>query len=189
MKIRCPHCHNAIEMLQDSEFKDMSCESCGSHFNLVEDPDVKTLVSKIQTIDHFTLLGEVGTGAYGTVYKATDTKLDRTVAVKIPRKQNMTAEDQEQFLREARAAAQLAHPNIVTVHEVGRDKDHLYIVSDFIEGNDLADELLLTRYTPRKTAILCIKIAEALEHAHQQGVVHRDLKPSNVMLNSQMSRS
>jgi hypothetical protein len=63
MKIRCPHCHNAIEMLQDSEFKDMSCESCGSHFNLVEDPDAKTLVSKIQTIDHFTLLGEVGTGA------------------------------------------------------------------------------------------------------------------------------
>ncbi|MBT7254981.1 MAG: protein kinase, partial [Planctomycetaceae bacterium] len=185
MKIRCPHCHNAIEMLHDSEFKDMSCESCGSNFNLVEDPDAKTIVSQLQTIDHFTLLNEVGTGAYGTVYKATDTKLDRTVAVKIPRKHNMTAEDQEQFLREARAAAQLAHPNIVSVHEVGRDKDNLYIVSDFIEGNNLADELTLTRYTPRKAVILCVKIAEALDHAHQQGVVHRDLKPSNIMLDPQ----
>ncbi|MBT3890137.1 MAG: protein kinase, partial [Planctomycetaceae bacterium] len=172
-------------MLHDSEFKDMSCESCGSNFNLVEDPDAKTIVSQLQTIDHFTLLNEVGTGAYGTVYKATDTKLDRTVAVKIPRKHNMTAEDQEQFLREARAAAQLAHPNIVSVHEVGRDKDNLYIVSDFIEGNNLADELTLTRYTPRKAVILCVKIAEALDHAHQQGVVHRDLKPSNIMLDPQ----
>ena len=109
MKIRCPHCHNAIEMLEDSEFSDMSCESCGSHFDLVEDPNAKTIVSEIQAIDRSLHVVRRSWHRGGwTVYRSTDTKLDRTVAVKIPRKQNVTADDQEQFLREARAAAQLA---------------------------------------------------------------------------------
>jgi WD40 repeat protein/serine/threonine protein kinase len=135
-------------------------------------------------VDQFRLEQEVGTGAFGTVYKARDTELDRAVAIKIPRRQNMAEEEQDQFLREARAAAQLSHPNIVSVHTVGRDGDTLYIVSDFVDGVDLADKITVTRFTPRQSVFLCVKVAAAIEHAHQHGVIHRDLKPSNIMLNS-----
>ena len=183
MKIRCPHCANAVEVIEQTSFEDIPCEACGSSFSLVDQQaGVETLPPEDQTIDHFRLIHAVGTGAYGTVYKAKDTELDRTVAVKIPRRQNMGEEEQQQFLREARAAAQLTHRNIVGVHEVGRDDETLYIVSDFVEGIDLAEKLTVDRYTPRQAVQLCVKIANALEHAHQSGVIHRDLKPSNIML-------
>lgn len=87
---------------------------------------------------HFNLVEEVGVGAFGSVWRAHDTKLDRTVAVKIPRSGQVNATDAEDFLREARSAAQLKHPNIVSVHEVGRDNGQTYIVSDFIEGLPLS---------------------------------------------------
>jgi tetratricopeptide (TPR) repeat protein len=94
----------------------------------------------------------------------------------------MTAEEQEKFFREARAAAQLRHPSIVSVHEVGRDGDSVYIVSDFVRGVTLGDWLSGQKLTSREAAELCAKIADALHHAHEQGVVHRDLKPANVMI-------
>ena len=94
----------------------------------------------------------------------------------------MTAEEQEKFFREARAAAQLRHPNIVSVHEVGRDGDSVYIVSDFVRGVTLGDWLTGQQLTSREAAELCAKIADALHHAHEQGVVHRDLKPANIMI-------
>ena len=78
-------------------------------------------------------------GEFGTVWKARDTILDRTVALKIPRRENVDAESVEKFMCEARAAAQLQHPNIVSTHEVGRHEDTLYIVSDYIRGISLAD--------------------------------------------------
>ena len=184
MQIRCPHCQNGVEVVDEIEFNDMSCESCGSHFSLVSHPDAETLAPKEQMVDQFRLEQEVGTGAFGTVYKARDTELDRAVALKIPRRLNMAEEEQDQFLREARAAAQLSHPNIVSVHTVGRDGDTLYIVSDFVDGVDLADKITVTRFTPRQSVLLCVKVAAAIEHAHQHGVIHRDLKPSNIMLNS-----
>ena len=184
MLIRCPHCQNGVEVVDEVEFNDMSCESCGSHFSLVSHPDAETLVPKDQMVDQFRLEQEVGTGAFGTVYKARDTELDRAVALKIPRRLNMGEEEQDQFLREARAAAQLSHPNIVSVHTVGRDGDTLYIVSDFVDGVDLADKITVTRFTPRLSVLLCVKVSAAIEHAHQHGVIHRDLKPSNIMLNS-----
>ena len=92
-------------------------------------------------------------------------------------------EVEQVFFREARAAAQLKHPDIVSVHEVGRDEDTVYIVSDFVEGATLsrmADRPAADR--PREAAELCAKIADALHHAHEAGVVHRDLKPSNIMM-------
>jgi serine/threonine protein kinase len=127
---------------------------------------------------------KLGTGAFGTVWKALDTELDRTVAVKIPRKDMLDAQESEQFFREARAAAQLKHSNIVSVHEVGRESDTIYIVSDFVEGLSLADWLTAQQLTFQESSELCVKIAEALEHAHQAGVVHRDLKPSNIMIDA-----
>ena len=133
-------------------------------------------------IGHFMLVEAVGTGQFGSVWKARDSKLDRTVAVKIPRVGQFGHAGNEQFLREARAAAQIRHPNIVSVHEVGREGDTVYIVSDFIEGANLKDWLTGQRLTSREAAQLCLKLSLALHEAHETGVIHRDLKPGNILL-------
>lgn len=183
MQIRCPHCHQPIEVINDDPSGEMSCESCGSAFNLAADSEtVGDDGSHAKSVAHFTLVDRLGQGAFGSVWKALDTELDRTVAIKIPRKEKLSSTEAEQFLREARSAAQLRHPNIVPVHEVGREDGTLYIVSDFIEGLSLADWLTGQQLTTREAAELCVVIAEALNHAHKAGVVHRDLKPSNIML-------
>jgi serine/threonine protein kinase len=162
----------------------VTCPSCGSHFSLVDDSPRTYQASSQQTIGHFQLLDKVGVGAYGSVWSARDTELDRTVAVKIPRKGQLSQEDSELFIREARAAAQLKHPHIVNVLEVGRHEDRIYIVTDFVQGLDLADWLTDQQATPREAVELCATMADALQHAHDHGVIHRDLKPSNIMLDT-----
>ena len=186
MQIRCPHCYQPIELVNHDPSGDMICESCGSGFNLAGDIETaRDDGSHAKSIGHFTLVDRLGQGAFGSVWKAYDTKLDRTVAVKIPRKDQLSRDEAGLFLREARAAAQLRHPHIVPVHEVGREDGTLYIVSDFIQGLSLADLLTGQQFTAREAAELCVTIAEALHHAHEAGVVHRDLKPANVMLDDQ----
>jgi len=106
------------------------------------------------------------------------------VAIKIPRQRHLEPAEVEKFLREARATAQLRHPNIVSVFEVGRADDLIYIVCDFVEGVSLAEWLTGKRVSPREAARLCRKIASALEHAHEQGVIHRDIKPGNILLDA-----
>src|SRR5687767_15438384 len=180
MHVRCPHCHNPIEFVGHEELSDVSCPSCGSKFNLV--PETEQYTPTTRSIGHFQLLQPLGTGAFGTVWKAKDTELDRLVAIKIPRSGQIEPGEVEMFMREARAAAQLKHPQIVAVHEVGRENGTLYIVSDFIQGMTLADRLTAGPFTPREAAELCAQIADALHHAHEAGVIHRDLKPQNIML-------
>ena len=99
-----------------------------------------------------------------------------------PPKGQLDPGEVEQFIREARAAAQLKHPNIVAVHEVGREDGQVYIVSDYVEGLTLADWLVGQQLTSRTAAELCVTLAEALQHAHEAGVIHRDLKPTNIIL-------
>ena len=137
-----------------------------------------------KSIGHFELVEQIGVGTFGFVWKARDKELDRTVAIKIPRKGQLDPGETEQFLREARAAAQLRHPNIVSVHEVGREQDTVFIVSDFVEGVTLADRLTAQKFSCREAAELCAKIADALHHAHESGVIHRDLKPGNIILDA-----
>lgn len=183
MHVRCPHCQNGIELLQESDLSDVACPSCGSHFSLVQDV-ASTFTHKFEakSLAHFDLTQRLGAGAFGEVWKATDSKLDRTVAVKIPRQMDLGREDSEKFFREARAAAQLQHPSIVSVHEVGRHDGQIFIVSEFIDGVTLADRLSAGPLSARETAELGVTISGALQHAHDQGIIHRDLKPSNILL-------
>jgi len=185
MHVRCPHCQNPIEVVEDTPLTDMSCPACGSNFSLVDEETETYRGEGLQTLGHFELSSRLGAGHFGTVWMARDTELERTVAVKVPRKEQLDATGVEQFLREARAAAQLNHPNIVSVHEVSRDGDTLYIVSDFVRGVTLTDWLTGHRPNLREAAELCVKIADGLHHAHEAGVVHRDLKPSNIMLDAE----
>ena len=88
----------------------------------------------------------------------------------------------ESFYAEARSAARLNHPNIVAVHEVGKANDQLFIVIDYVRGVTLADWLTGKRPTPKEAAALLARLADAVQHAHEHGVIHRDLKPSNIMM-------
>jgi serine/threonine protein kinase len=182
LRIRCPHCSNPVELLADTPYEVIDCATCGSSFSLIDRSEATRGALSLKRIDRFELVARLGVGGFGTVWKARDTELDRIVAVKIPRQGQLTKHEIEQFYREARAAAQLRHPSIVPVHEVGREEDTIFIVSDLIRGVSLANWLTAHRPNARETAELLVTVAEALDHAHKNGVVHRDLKPSNIML-------
>ncbi len=183
--IRCPLCHSTIEMIVDASLVDISCPNCGGSFGLVNDVEDTRDAASLTRIAHFELVERLGMGEFGTVWKARDTILDRTVALKIPRQQQLDSVSIEKFMREARAAAQLRHPNIVTTHEVGRHADTLYIVSDYIRGATLGDMIADHRLGVRESVAIALKVADALEHSHRCGVVHRDLKPSNILVDDQ----
>ena len=184
LRVRCPHCHNPVEVLDDSSLREIPCSNCGSSFSLLTDETVSYQSEQTKRLGHFELVEQLGVGAFGSVWKAKDNQLDRTVAIKIPRKEQLSEWDAEQFFREARAAAQLNHPNIVSVHEVGRDEDTLFIVSDYVQGLTLSDWLTGHQPPIREAVELVITVADALHAAHEKGVVHRDLKPSNIMLDA-----
>src|SRR5262249_46302711 len=159
------------------------CPSCGSSFRLETDSTTSDQPRPGQKLGKFELLDTVGQGAFGTVYKARDPELDRTVAVKVPRAGNLAGpQELDRFLREARSAAQLRHPSIVAVHEVGERDGLPYLVSDFVEGVTLADLLSARRPSFREAAGLVADVAWALHFAHEHGIVHRDVKPSNIMI-------
>ena len=134
-------------------------------------------------LGRFTLLERVGAGACGAVWRAYDTALGRTVALKLPHPAVVATPDAlERFRREARVAARLRHPGVVTVHEVA-DVDGLpVLVEEFVAGESLRDFLARARPAPREAAALTADLAEALDYAHRHGAVHRDVKPGNVVV-------
>ncbi len=191
--IRCPHCHQPVEILDRTAVGDLTCPSCGSGFKLVDEAvthlptDGERVAPQApRRIAHFELLELVGQGAFGSVWKSRDTKLNRIVAIKIPRRGQLLPDDVDRFLREAQAPAELHHPHIVSVFEVSQEGELAYIVSEFIEGQTLDKwlEAQGRRLTDRESVQLCVTIAQALHYAHEHGVIHRDLKPSNIMLDS-----
>lgn len=141
-----------------------------------------------KTVGRFEILQVLGEGAFGTVYRARDPRLEREVALKVPRAGVLeNPADAERFLREARAAATIHHPNICPVYEVGEEQGNYYLVMGLISGKSLA-EYLDSRKEPlpqKQAALIARKLALALEVAHAKGIVHRDLKPSNVMLDKE----
>src|ERR1700691_3818779 len=125
----------------------------------------------------------IGAGGMGEVYRAKDTRLDRTVAVKIlPSHLSDNPEAKQRFDREARAISSLNHPNICTLHDVGHQDGIDFLVMEFLDGETLADRLRKGPLPTEQVLKIGIEICEGLERAHKSGVVHRDLKPGNVML-------
>jgi tRNA A-37 threonylcarbamoyl transferase component Bud32 len=182
LHIRCPHCASPVELVADTPEEDVTCRACGSTFCLVDRDVNAPTATSLRTIGRFELLARLGVGGFGTVWKARDPELDRIVALKIPRRGQLRAEEVDFFFREARAAAQLRHPHIVAVYEIGREDDTVFIVSDFVRGATLSDWMKTEKPSVREVAEMCAVVAEALDHAHERGVVHRDLKPSNIMV-------
>ncbi len=140
------------------------------------------------TIGRYQLVDVAGRGAMGVVYRAKDPLLGRTVALKVitPSVSSDSAafeEFRKRFLREARAVAQLSHPNIVTVYDLGVDDDGtLYMAQEFIEGESLAARLRRGATTLDETISIVAQVAEGLAYAHERGVVHRDVKPDNILV-------
>ncbi|HEY7311744.1 MAG TPA: protein kinase [Gemmataceae bacterium] len=185
MHLICPHCRNPIDRT-DAPAGEIVCPACGSSFRLERGTTIlQGETPTRQRLGRFELLDAVGVGAFGTVYKARDPELDRVVAIKVPRAGNLPgSDDLDRFLREARSVAQLRHPAIVPVYEVGQQDGLPFLVSDFVHGHTLADLLTARRPTPAESAVLLAAVADALQYAHERGVVHRDVKPSNILLDA-----
>lgn len=136
-----------------------------------------------RSFGRYELICKIGAGSFGTVFKARDSVLDRIVAIKIPRDCNaLDKSDTERFLREARSVAQLRHPVIVSVHEIGRSENAPFLVTEFVRGRTLAEILESRRLPVPDVAELVATLADALHYAHEMGVVHRDVKPANIMI-------
>ncbi len=142
-------------------------------------------IPRLKRIGRFEIVREVGRGGFGVVFAAVDPRVGRRVAVKIPRPEVLASRStRSRFLREAKAAGGLAHPNLIPIHEVGEDGPICYIASAFCNGPNLSQWLAgRSRPVPeREAAAMICWLARGVAHAHQRGVLHRDIKPSNVLL-------
>ena len=160
----CSTCEKPVPQVLNGE---LNCSHCGAPI----------------AIGRYKLMKRIGEGAFGFVYRSFDPRLKREVAIKVPRsRQFLTPEETERFLRESRNAAHLNHPGIVKVYDTGFQNGVPFLVSELVEG------IPLSKWSDEKevpfdvSAKLVKRIAEAIHHAHQAGVIHRDLKPANIMI-------
>jgi serine/threonine protein kinase len=140
-----------------------------------------------ETISHYRIVEKIGAGGMGVVYKALDTKLERTVALKfLPTEIAVIPREKESLLREARAASALDHPNIGVIHGLEESDEHqLFIVMGYYEGETLAQKLSRGLIPVRESLNLAIQIARGLSAAHARNIVHRDVKPSNIIITNE----
>src|SRR5947209_4980600 len=135
------------------------------------------------TLSHYRIVSKIGVGGMGEVYLAQDTKLDRRVALKIlPADVASNRDRMERFVREAKSAAALSHPNIAQIFEIGEHEGTHFIAMEFVEGVTLREKIHRERPELRKLLRCLQHVAEGLAKAHAAGIVHRDLKPDNIMV-------
>ena len=149
---------------------------------------VKLKMTAVEQIGRYQILGELGRGAMGLVYKAQDPTLGRTIAIKCIRLQALTSDSDrrrlsERLVREAQSAGVLSHPGIVTIYDISEENDTAYIFMEFVPGEPL-EQMLLSSPLPDGETLLSIfrQTAAALDYAHKRGIVHRDIKPANIMV-------
>ncbi len=187
MDVKCPKCQ--FENPADTRF----CGNCAAPLESAQE----IILSKTMTIQQspkfmskgrmlagkYRIVEPVGKGGMGVVYKAEDTKLKRSVALKfLPPELAESPEAGERFMREAQAAAALSHPHICTIHEIGEEEEQSFIVMEYIEGQSLRQKILNGPLDQSEALDVVVQVAEGLEEAHKNGIVHRDIKSSNIML-------
>jgi serine/threonine-protein kinase len=136
-----------------------------------------------KTVSHYKIIEKLGEGGMGEVYLAEDLKLERKVAIKfLPQHLTKDKDNVERFEREAKAAASLNHPNIVTIHEIAEENDQIFIVMENVEGKSLRDIISEYKMGIDKIIDIITQISVGLSQAHKAGIVHRDIKPENIII-------
>jgi serine/threonine-protein kinase len=174
-----------IPKLKDTD----KSSTLGSHTQTRE-PNIlgEASIEAVNKLGRYDILGTLGKGSMGLVYKALDPKINRLLAIKTIRfseefDEDVISEIKERFFREAEIAGQLSHPSIVTIYDVGEHADLTYMAMEFLEGNDLENYISKKNLLPfRKVLYIVGRVADALHYAHKHDVIHRDIKPANIML-------
>jgi serine/threonine protein kinase/lipoprotein NlpI len=187
MGVRCPKCQH------ENPEGALYCGKCAEPLKPAEGASVtKTLITPREILQkgsivggRYTIIEELGRGGMGVVYKAEDTKLKRTVALKfLPPELTHVPDVRERFTREAQAAAALDHPNICTVHEFDEAEDKTFISMAYVEGQSLRKKLESGPLELDEALRIATQVAEGLKEAHTKGVVHRDIKSANIMIDA-----
>jgi WD40 repeat protein len=201
LKTHCPHCNVGLVVKESKLHKNVRCPGCQQPFRVedfhVSDSDTiarqeatetlsepatqDTQARSQQTIGRFQLQSLLGHGAFGNVYRAYDPVLERHVALKVPRRRFVQGDRGKALLDEARAAAGLRHPHIVSVFDVGTDNEAAWIATEFVDGEPLSEQVGPDMPADKAAAIVR-DLATALHYAHSEHLVHRDVKPANVMI-------